>query len=172
MSPQPTFIRRPWGCLQELFPPSFPLSLLSLSPSWPWLSSQGLTATWHSPGQDGSVFLGVRRSGGEVKRGLDTVPAVYPLQVSVPRFCCSLGTTGSYAIWFVEDEEKGPRRGCGPRRGTSGSCSCCEFRAGWSYSDLPKACFSEKDQTGFGLGSPPVSHRPAPCQGFRSTEPP
>lgn len=34
------------------------------------------------------------------------------------------------------------------------------------------ACFSGKDQTKFGLESPPFSHLPAICQGFRSMEHP
>lgn len=39
----------------------------------PWLNSQGLIAIWQNPLEDGSVFLGVNRSGSGLKTELDTV---------------------------------------------------------------------------------------------------
>ena len=85
------------------------------------------------------------------------------------RFRCCLETTGIYATWFLEDEGKDPRSECGPSGGTSASCWCWEFGAGWSDSGLPKEEPAFLGRTGLGLVwgffPSPTSQSPARVSG-------
>lgn len=114
----PELTRMPPGAVSSIFPVPSPLPGPPPSPGWAPTGSLPFGIAHDKMAVFSWESTGAER--GKRQYWTPSLPFVHCR--TVPRFRCSLETAGSYAMWFLEDDEKDPRSGCGPSGGTSGSC--------------------------------------------------